>query len=182
MKILKLKTKELVLCAFFVALIAVGSFVKVPIFGIPFTLQLFFVMLAAQILGSRLSAFVLISYIILGLIGFPIFSGGGGISYIFSPTFGYIIGFLLSAPVMGCISHKGEISFKKSLFANLLGYVIIYICGISYYLLITVCYFGQAADVTYILIFCFVIFMPSDMLFCFLSVFAACRLEKIIKM
>lgn len=89
------KTRSLVYCTLFTALIAVGAFIKIPIPVVPFTLQYLFTMLAGILLGSRLGSLSVLAYMILGLIGLPIFSEGGGIGYVFKPSFGYIIGFAL---------------------------------------------------------------------------------------
>ena len=89
----RMKTKDLVLCAMFVALIAVGAFIKVPVPVVPFTLQFLFTMLAGLLLGPGNGALAVVIYIVLGLAGLPIFTQGGGPGYIFQPSFGYIIGF-----------------------------------------------------------------------------------------
>lgn len=93
-KFWKIRTVDLILCALFAALIAVGAFIKIPIPGVPFTLQVLFTTLAGLLLGSRMGAVSVAIYIILGLAGVPIFTGGGGIGYVVYPTFGYLIGFL----------------------------------------------------------------------------------------
>ena len=80
----------MILCAMFVALIAVGAFIKVPIPVVPFTLQYLFTMLAGLLLGGKKGSLAVGIYILLGLIGLPIFAQGGGIGYIFQPSFGYI--------------------------------------------------------------------------------------------
>ena len=95
------KTSSLVYCALFTALIAVGAFIKIPIPVVPFTLQYLFTMLAGILLGSRLGSLSVLAYMILGLIGLPIFSEGGGIGYVFKPSFGYIIGFCVETFVTG---------------------------------------------------------------------------------
>ena len=73
-----MKTKDLVLCAMFVALIAVGAFIKVPVPVVPFTLQFLFTMLAGLLLGPVNGALAVVVYIVLGLVGLPIFTQGGG--------------------------------------------------------------------------------------------------------
>lgn len=181
LKKIELKTVEIMLCGLFVALISVGSLIKIPFFGIPLTLQFLFVMLCGLLLGAKLSFITLVCYLFAGIIGLPVFSGGGGVTYVFSLTFGYIIGFCVSAPIIGYISHKGELTFKKSLFANLVGILTVYIFGISYYLIISTFYLGQTVDIMNVFVFCFAVFVPSDVLFCVLSSFIACRLKKIIK-
>ena len=59
------KTRSLVYCALFTALIAVGAFIKIPIPVVPFTLQYLFTMLAGILLGSRLGSLSVLAYMIL---------------------------------------------------------------------------------------------------------------------
>ena len=91
------RTKEMVLFGLFTALIAIGAFIKIPVPVCPFTLQLLFTTLAGLILGSRNGACSVGLYVLLGLAGVPVFTEGGGPSYIFQPTFGYLIGFIAGA-------------------------------------------------------------------------------------
>lgn len=65
-------------CSLFTALIAVGAFIKIPIPVVPFTLQFLFTTLAGLLLGSKMGAVSVIAYMVLGLVGLPIFSEGGG--------------------------------------------------------------------------------------------------------
>ena len=103
-----MKTKNLILVALFTALTAVGAFIRIPVPVVPFTLQFLFTMLAGLLLGGTLGATSVLVYIILGLLGLPVFTSGGGIGYIFQPTFGYIIGFCIAAYVTGKIANKTE--------------------------------------------------------------------------
>ena len=64
------KTKQLVFCSLFTALIAVGAFIKIPVPVVPFTLQYLFTMLAGLILGPRLGTISVTAYMLLGL-AFP---------------------------------------------------------------------------------------------------------------
>ena len=89
------KTKTLIYCSLFTALIAVGAFIKIPVPVVPFTLQYLFTMLAGLLLGSRKGTLSVVAYMLLGLAGLPIFSEGGGFWYVLKPSFGYIIGFCL---------------------------------------------------------------------------------------
>ena len=79
--------KEMVLCALFVALIAAGAFIKIPVPVVPFTLQYLFTMLAGLLLGGRWGLVSVGVYIILGLAGLPGFAQRGGIGYLFQPRF-----------------------------------------------------------------------------------------------
>ena len=81
------KTKSLIYCGLFTALIAVGAFIKIPVPVVPFTLQYLFTMMAGLLLGPKLGALSVTFYMLLGLAGLPIFSEGGGIWYIFKPNY-----------------------------------------------------------------------------------------------
>ena len=78
------------------ALTAVGAFIKIPLPYIPFTLQTFFVFYSGILLGAKLGMLSQIIYILIGLVGIPVFSNGGGPSYVFQPSFGFLIGFIIS--------------------------------------------------------------------------------------
>ena len=67
------RTKNLLYCSLFTALIAVGAFIKIPIPVVPFTLQFLFTTLAGLLLGSKMGAVSVIAYMVLGLVGLPIF-------------------------------------------------------------------------------------------------------------
>ena len=107
----KNETKSIVLCSLFSALVCIGAFIKVPLSPVPFTMQWFFVAMAGLILGSKLGFTSVVMYICIGLVGLPVFTKGGGIGYVFQPTFGYIIGFAVAAFVIGKISKKREKNF-----------------------------------------------------------------------
>lgn len=100
------KTKQLVFCSLFTALIAVGAFIKIPVPVVPFTLQYLFTMLAGLILGPRLGTISVTAYMLLGLAGLPIFTEGGGLWYVLKPSFGYIIGFCIGTYVTGTLAAR----------------------------------------------------------------------------
>ena len=88
------KTKDLVLTAMFTALITAGAYIRIPVPVCPFTLQFLFTTLAGIVLGKNKGAAATALYVVLGLAGLPVFTGGGGIGYVLQPTFGYLIGFI----------------------------------------------------------------------------------------
>jgi len=101
------KIKKMVLAALFAALIAVGSYIRIPVGPIPITLQTFFVLLAAVTLGRKWGLVSVIVYLLVGFIGFPVFTGGGGgIGILFGPTGGYLYSFVLVAYLVGLLSDK----------------------------------------------------------------------------
>lgn len=90
--------------AAFVSVTALGAFVRIPLpfTPVPITLQTFFVLLSGAFLGSGLGATTQASYILLGLWGPPIFTGAGsGLLYLFGPTGGYLLGFVLASFLVG---------------------------------------------------------------------------------
>ncbi|HCD71273.1 MAG TPA: BioY family transporter, partial [Thermovirga lienii] len=83
--------KTMVLAAMFAVLTTVGAYIRVPMPVVPFTLQTAFVLLAGVLLGSRIGALSQVLYIIIGLLGLPVFAGGaGGLQTVFRPTFGFL--------------------------------------------------------------------------------------------
>lgn len=132
------KTQGIVYAGMFAALVAVGAFIKVmlPIgpFMVTFSLQFLFALLAGFFLGARLGFLSVLSYLIIGLAGVPIFAHGGGIGYLARPTFGFLIGFAAAAFVAGKLMEKLDHSkLSHLLFAAFCGEMAYYACGLVYY-------------------------------------------------
>lgn len=177
MKFSRSRTHALALCALFTALTAVGAFIRIPVPIVPFTLQLMFTTLAGLLLGPRLGFASVVTYLILGLIGLPIFTAGGGPAYVLQPTFGYLIGFALGTWVTGTIAHaKGQPSHVRLLIACFAGLFIIYGCGMIYYWLIVTFYLGTGIGLWALFIYCFAVFVPGNVVQCLLSAALAHRL------
>ena len=173
-------TYDLILSALFIALITVGAFIKIPIGSVPITLQFMFVLLAGQILNLKTAALTLIVYTVMGLLGLPVFSGGGGLSYVVTPTFGYIVGFIFAATVVSLISHNGKNTFLKLLLANFMGFAVVYVFGIGYYILLSHFYFDTLLDLGAVLLTGLVAFIPTDIAFCILTAVISKRLSPIL--
>ncbi len=178
----KQRTKNLILCAMFVALIAVGAFIKIPIPVVPFTLQYLFTMLAGLLLGGKRGTFAVCIYILLGLFGLPIFAQGGGIGYIFQPSFGYIIGFALGTFVTGVIANSvARPGFIRILAANFAGLGIVYLIGMVYYYLISNFYLSDPIGLWPLFLYCFLLVVPGDILLCILGAVLGKRLIPLLK-
>ena len=157
-----LSTKELTMTALFVTLITAGAFIRVPLPNCPFTLQILFTTLAGIILGSRLGAISVGIYIILGLIGVPVFTSGGGPGYVLQPTFGYLIGFMVGAYVVGRFSETSQTYSVKRL---LIG-AIIYGFGMVYLYMIMNLYLGTPIGWWPVIWSCFLIPVGPDVFLC----------------
>ncbi|WP_107949462.1 biotin transporter BioY [Lysinibacillus parviboronicapiens] len=126
-------TLSLMMIAMFAGLTAIGAFMKVPLPVVPFTLQIVFVFLAGCLLGSRNGFQSQLVYIGIGLVGLPVFTQGGGITYVLQPTFGYLIGFALAALVIGFMIARVQVPTKKHFIgANIVGLIIIYAVAVPY--------------------------------------------------
>lgn len=174
----KLSTRELISCSLFTAIIAVGAFIQIPVPGMDyFTLQFLFVLMAGMILGSHKGAISVAVYVLLGLIGIPIFAAGGGITYIFRPSFGYLLAFIVAAFITGLISEKNkENSLKRYLLAAIAGFVVTYIIGLTYKYFMLNFYVGEKTALFMVIADCFPIDMPGDILLTILSAILAKRL------
>ena len=173
----KVSTFELIMSALFVALITIGAFFKIPTPLVPISLQYTFTMLAGLLLGPKLGALSCFAYMVLGLVGVPVFTGGGGPSYVLTPTFGYIIGFVAGTYVTGCIAHKNKnITFKRLLFANFAGMLVVYIFGIVYFVLVMSLYMNYDVTPGFVMVNLFLVFLPADTLSCVIGAFLGQKL------
>ena len=175
---MKIKTRDMVLTSLFTALMVVGAFVKIPFPLVPLTFQTFFCAFAGIILGSRLGALSQILYLVMGLIGLPVFAYGGGISYIYNPTFGYVIGFVGAAFVIGKITEKQRtLNFQKALISVLSGLIIINLIGVPYFYFIKNVYLSQNLSVWYVISAVFFPYFVKDLI---LYIIAAATASQVI--
>ena len=134
---MKLRTKELILCALFCALTAVGAQLTIPVPYGAITLQLLFMLLAGLMLPPLMSFLSMAVYVLLGLVGAPVFAGfSGGVGVLFGTTGGYIIGFLASALLMWGIETvcgRGKIVLAISM---VLGLVVCYAIGTLWFMVV----------------------------------------------
>lgn len=92
--ITKSKTYDMVYIAVFTVLIAICSWISIPTV-VPFTLQTFAIFLTVGVLGGKRGTVSIVIYILLGIIGIPVFANfTSGLGVLFGNTGGYIVGFL----------------------------------------------------------------------------------------
>ena len=110
--------------AFFAALIALCSWLSLPVADIAFTMQTFGIFLALGLLGGKWGTVAILIYLLLGAVGMPVFSGfRGGIGMLAGVTGGYLWGFLVSGLIYRAMERFGKF---PAMVAGLLG---CYLCG-----------------------------------------------------
>lgn len=132
----KLKTIDMTFIAIFTAILVICSWISIPT-TIPFTLQNFGVFLAVGVLGGKRGTLAVLTYLLLGVIGVPVFAGfTGGIGMLFGNTGGYIIGFLFSALTMWlleyCLGNKKMIL----VLSMVCGLLVCYLFGTIWFMMV----------------------------------------------
>ncbi|MDU5699123.1 MAG: biotin transporter BioY [Finegoldia magna] len=174
----KSNTKELIKIALFSALIIIGSYIIIPLFPVPISLQSLFAISSGYYLSKKYANMSVLLYIILGLIGLPVFAGGkGGMQAIFSPSFGYILGFLAQTFY---IKYKKRNLSKINLFIMfMVSSIIIYAFGVAY-MGIFFKLSNKQFDLWKLLFTGMIVFLPGDMLKALVFSFVTNRVEKYI--
>lgn len=131
---MKSRTRKIALIALTVGLTTAGAYIRIPVGPVPITLQTLFVLISGAVLGPGVGAAAMSAYIILGLMGLPVFSAGGGPQYVLSPTFGYLLSFPAAAAITGWIAGRDpdRAGISRNILALLAGTVIIYVIGVPY--------------------------------------------------
>jgi len=131
-----LKTKGMILCALFAALTGVGALIAIPLpfTPVPITLQIFFTFLAGALLGKYLGALSQLIYLLLGVVGLPVFAkGSSGIGVLLGPSGGYLVGFIPAAFLVGYLLERREKPPLGLIFlAMVVGLLAIYLPGVGW--------------------------------------------------
>ena len=117
------------------ALLAISAWCAIPMPQVSFTMQSFAVFFALGLLGGRRGVISISIYLVMGLIGLPVFSGfRGGVGVLLGVTGGYIWGFLLAGLLYWAVTALFGQGFKARLAAMILGMLLCYGCGTVWYL------------------------------------------------
>lgn len=118
-----MKTKFIATTALGIAFIAVAAQINISIGIVPFSLQVFAITLIANIYPTKQTLVTILIYILVGILGIPVFAGfKGGLTTFQSPTLGFIIGFI---PLSIFIS-----SFKNKWLGSFIGYLSLYLIAL----------------------------------------------------
>lgn len=176
-----MKASEITLCALFAALMGIGANVSplLVIGGVPVTLQLLFAILAGGILGSRLGAISMIAYLFLGLVGAPVFAQfKGGPASLLSPTFGFVISFIVVAYLVGKCLEANRSWFTYTS-AGVLAILANYLIGTNYMFLAFKYWVEAPGDFSYIVAWSWMLaYLPLDLAVTVLSLVIIPRMEK----
>lgn len=175
----KISTRDMAIIPIFSVLTAVGAFIKLPIGPVPLSMQTVFVLLSGIILGRK-AVYSQLIYVLLGLLGLPVFTSGGGIGYIFTPTFGYLAGFILASYIIGTLREKLKtITVLKLFLISFIGLTLIYTVGAGYlYILKNLIMGDSPISLAKAIKFGALVFIPGDTLWCIFAAFLGKRLTK----
>ena len=159
-----MNTRTLTHTALFAALTAAGAFIRIPLGYSSITLQFFFTAMAGCLLGPVWGPVSQAVYVALGLIGLPIFTQGGGLTYLLQPTCGFLIGLIPAAWVIGLLTARRPPHPIRTALACLAGLAVLYAVGLPYMAVILNQYMGKTMGFSAILWAGMLPFLPGDML------------------
>lgn len=176
----KNKTYDLVYISIFAVLIAVCSWISIPM-AIPVTMQTFGVFAAVGILGGRRGTMAVLIYILLGAVGIPVFAGfAAGIGVILGNTGGYIVGFLFSALVMWMMEMLFGRSKVVLALSMILGLFVCYAVGTVWFMAVYARSAG-AVGIGTVLGWCVIPFVIPDLIKIAAAMLVTKRLSGVIR-
>lgn len=172
-----MKAKDITLVALMVALLAICSQLSIPIQPVPITLQTLAVLMIGFLLTPRNAFLAGAIYMILGLIGLPVFAGfSGGYQSFISPAFGFIISFMFAAG-LGAWYLKGKTGLTHYIVAGLIMTAVTYLIGIPYMGMVLNGFNGASMSFYQILMAGLIPFIPGDLIKFALAVVLAKQLR-----
>ena len=165
-------TRKATVCALMAALIAVCSQIQIPLPAIPVNLALFAVHLSGALLGAAGGTLSAAVYVLLGVIGLPVFVGfRAGPAVLFGKTGGYILGYLFCAWLVGLLSRRHPFTFRRLCLSMTLGALVCYFFGTVWFMILT------GLDLPAALSLCVLPFLPGDAVKIALAALLALRLR-----
>jgi biotin transport system substrate-specific component len=170
-----MKLRNLLFSGILAAFTAAGSLLKIPVPGMPLiiTLQTFFVFMSGLLLEPKYAFLSQLTYAAIGLVGLPVFSGGGGIAYVMRPEFGFIVGFCACAPLISLTVRKNLLEWSrhhslapiiKASVGALASVVVMYAIGSVYMYMIYNLYIGEPKSLWAVVVSATGIFVVVDII------------------
>jgi len=178
----KFSVKDMALCALFAAFCCVCSILTLPIGVVPVSLATFGVMATTMILGEKRAIISVALFIILGVVGLPVFAGmQGGLGVITGPTGGYIYSYILMVPIVGLASkclNKTVSSGMFTMLGCLAAMFVNYLVGTIHFMLVADL---ESKSFISILLTCVLPFIIGDIIKSILAIIIAPRLKPLCK-
>lgn len=177
-----MKTRQLTQMALMLALLIICSQLTIPLGPVPITLQTFAILMIGLVLPPKYAGLTTLIYLVIGLFGLPVFSGGtGGFGSFISPSFGFVIGFIPASFIISYLKQRLKPETNSKLIGiTLIGTVILYIIGLSYMYII----FRNVLDIEtgfmHVLQLGLIPFIPGDIFKALLAIFIYKRLQRIL--
>lgn len=131
------RVKQVALVIVGVLLLAVAAKIKVPMWPVPITMGTFAVLTIGAVFGARLGLVTILTYMVIGALGFDVFAGSGaeasGLTYMMGGTGGYLVGYVLATAALGLLAQRGwDRSVLWMALAMLVGNILIYLPGLAW--------------------------------------------------
>jgi biotin transport system substrate-specific component len=140
-----------------------------------------FATLAGLLLGKKYGTMSVALYIAIGLAGVPVFAFGGGLWYVFQPTFGYILGYLPAVYITGYMMEKSRTASSAAVLrASFVNVLVVYMFGLPYFYMILNFYLGQAFSFHNLMLLALLPTIPGKIITCFACVELHRRLAPVI--
>lgn len=150
--------------------------IPLPISPVPISFTVLAVFLTAYVLGPKLGTISYLIYLLLGMVGLPIFSGfTGGIGKLAGPTGGYLIGFILMTPIVGWFIEHFNAKLVPSFIGMILGTIVCYIFGTIWLAYQTSMTFIEALSIGVLP------YIPGDLVKMVIAVILGTQLRKAVK-
>ena len=180
---MKIETRDLTLIPLFTVLIIICGKITIPTILIPVTLQYFACLLTGILLGARRAFLAQALYLLIGLIGLPVFAAGGGLGYVLQPSFGYLLGMLCCSTLIGWLTDRtdpdrSKLKVWQLVPITLAGWLVVYLFGLTYLLLIKNVYAGSGKTFLWAIQVGMVPFLITDGIFSLLAATAGPRLRR----
>lgn len=176
----RVRTIDMVYIAIFAALMAVCSWISIPVLQVPYTLQTFGVFVTVGLLGGKRGTLAILVYILLGAIGLPVFAGfTGGIGALLANAGGYIVGFFFSALAMWAIEHFFGRKPVALIAAMVVGLAVCYAFGTAWFMFVYTRNVGAVGLAT-VLGWCVIPYIPADLVKIALAFLLSERLKKFV--
>ncbi len=158
---MRTNTRTMILAALMAALTAVGAFLQIPLGITSITLQVLFTCLSGLLLGPKWGAISQLVYVVLGLVGLPVFTQGGGLGYLVKPSMGFLLGLIAEAWVIGMLTRKERGPVRVAL-ACVAGILVMYAVAVPYMYLVLNLYLGNEMSLWTVIKTGMLIYLPGD--------------------